>query len=179
MAIKLPTVAPKVNLPAAPKSSMTAFGTYPAGTMIGQLPKGPVTNASKIPVINNSMFGSNQIVQVKQPVPVPQQLKPVAPQPMPMPVPVKQMTIQQPASAYQVLVNNLRHVASAPVKPQPLMPAAQATQLKNTLSPLIPSKQAIATTQQNLAINQFLPKKSVASVRAPVAPERMVGYGRY
>jgi hypothetical protein len=181
VAIKLPTVKPTVKLPTAPqpvKPSMTAFGTYPPGTMIGQLaPLKPMPDAVK----NNINLGWNYATgQVVQPL-TPQQKAQVAIPPignLGIKIPT-QTVYPTPAPNKTNLVNTIMNVASAPVKPMPLMPAQQATQLKTVLSPLIPSQQAIARTQQNLAINQFLPKKSVASQRAPVAPERMVGYGRY
>ena len=179
MAIRLPTPAPKVNLPAAPqpvKPSMTSFGTYPAGTMIGQLaPLKPMPQA----VANNINLGWNYATgQVVQPL-TPQQKAQVAIPPIGnLGIKIPQQTVYPPPSANTNLVNKIMGVASAPVKPTPLMPAAQAAQIKNTLGQVVPNKQALASTQQNMLINQFLPKQA-ASMPAPKAPVRPVPMGRY
>ena len=165
MAVRLPTIAPKVKLPAAPqpaKPSMTSFGTYPAGTMIGQLaPLKPMPQA----VANNINLGWNYATgQVVQPL-TPQQRAQVA-----IP-PIGNLGIKTPTQTVY---------PTTPVapKPMPLVPAAQAAQIKNTLGQVVPSKQALASTQQNLLINQFLPKQ-VASMPGPKAPVRPVPLGRY
>ena len=178
MAIKLPTIAPKVNLPAAPKSSMTAFGTYPAGTMIGQLP--PLKPMPQS-VANNINLGWNYATgQVVQPLTAAQKAAVAIPPIGNLGIKIPTQTVYPtpaPAPNKTNLVNTIMNVASAPVKPQPIMPTAQATQMQ-PFAQSLPGKQALASTQQNMLINQFLPKP-VASVRAPVAPKPAVPIGRY